>query len=151
MAYLNEYVSNMNNPLINTFLENEHIEMTEEASMAWINRHQNDYSFSMIHRATNRFIGNCSLGDFEENSGTIGLYLIPEFQHLGIGTEVIRELIRIGFEELNLDEIRLIVFSNNNLAIRCYENIGFREYNRITAVTTRNNEPVDDIYMSLTR
>ena len=29
--------------------------------------------------------------------------------------------------------------------------IGFEEYNRITAVTTRNNEPIDDIYMRLRR
>ena len=28
---------------------------------------------------------------------------------------------------------------------------GYEEYNRITAVTTRNNQPVDDIYMRLRR
>lgn len=150
-TYLNEYLKNMNNPEINTYLQNEQEGLTLEHSISWIKRHQQDYTFSMISNETGGFIGNCSIHDIENNIGEIGLFISPSFQNQGLGTEAIAELIRIGFNELNLEEIRLIVFSHNERAIHVYENLGFREYNRITAVTTRNNEPIDDIYMSLRR
>lgn len=141
----------MNNQEINTYLQNEQEGTTREHSLSWIERHQNDYTFSMLDRTTNEFIGNCSIHDIENNSGEIGIFISPLFQNIGLGTEAITELIRIGFLELNLEEIRLIVFSHNERAIRCYQRLGFEEYNRITAVTTRNNEPIDDIYMRLRR
>lgn len=137
----------MNNPEINTYIQNEQEGTTIEQTESWITRHQEDYTFSMISNTTGEFIGNCSIHDIENNSGEIGILISPTFQNQGIGTEALAELIRIGFNELNLEEIRLIVFSHNERAIHVYENLGFREYNRITAVTTRNNEPIDDIYM----
>ena len=141
----------MNNPEINTYLQNEQEGTTREGTISWIERHQQDYTFSMINRSTGEFIGNCSLHDIENGSGEIGIYIAPNFQDIGLGTEAITELIRIGFFELNLEEIRLIVLSHNERAIRCYRRLGFEEYNRITAVAIRNNEPVDDIYMRLRR
>ena len=141
----------MNNQEINTYLQNEQEGTTREHSLSWIERHQNDYTFSMLDRTTNEFIGNCSIHDIEYNSGEIGIFISPLFQNIGLGTEAITELIRIGFNELHLEEIRLVVFSHNERAIRCYHRLGFEEYNRITAVTTRNNEPIDDIYMRLRR
>ena len=141
----------MNNPEINTYLQNEQEGTTREGTISWIERHQQDYTFSMINRSTGEFIGNCSLHDIENRSGEIGIFIAPNFQDIGLGTEAITELIRIGFFELNLDEIRLIVLSHNDRAIRCYRRLGFEEYNRITAVATRSNEPVDDIYMRLRR
>ena len=118
--------------------------------MSWIERHQNDYTYTMITE-NGEFIGNCNYNEIENGSGEIGIFISPRFQDIGLGTEAITELIRIGFNELNLEEIRLVVFSHNERAIRCYRRLGFEEYNRITAVTTRNNNPVDDIYMRLRR
>ena len=140
----------MNNPEINTYLQNEQEGTTREYSMSWIERHQNDYTYTMITE-NGEFIGNCCYNEIENGSGEIGIFISPSFQNIGLGTEAITELIRIGFNELNLEEIRLIVFSHNERAIRCYRRLGFEEYNRITAVTTRNSNPVDDIYMRLRR
>jgi RimJ/RimL family protein N-acetyltransferase len=103
----------MNNREINTYLQNEQEGTTREHSISWIERHQNDYTFSMLDANTNEFIGNCSIHDIENNSGEIGIFISPTFQNIGLGTEAITELIRIGFNELNLEEIRLIVFSHN--------------------------------------
>lgn len=152
VRYINEYIFNMNNPKINTFIENVHEEdVTTDEVLQWIQRHQNDYTFSMVNREDEALIGNCSLSEFDNNSATLGILISQNFQNQGFGTEVITELIRIAFQELNLVEVRLIVFSHNRRAIHVYENLGFREYDRITAVTTRDNEFVDDIYMRLTR
>jgi RimJ/RimL family protein N-acetyltransferase len=44
----------------------------------------------------------------------------------GLGTEVVAELVRIGFQELGLRRIWLQVFKRNERAIRVYEKTGFR-------------------------
>ena len=46
--YLEHYYNNMNNPEINTFLQNDQEGSTLEESISWIDRHQEDYTFSMI-------------------------------------------------------------------------------------------------------
>jgi len=55
------------------------------------------------------------------------------------------------FEDLDLEEICLVVFSHNERAIRCYNRLGFREYKRETDIARRNNQAIDDIYMRLRR
>ncbi len=141
----------MNNPNISTFIQDEPSTMTNEESNSWIERHQNDFTFSMINKNTEELIGNCSLHDIKNSTATLGILIGEKFQNQGLGTEALTFLIRYSFQILNLKEIRLIVFSHNERAIHVYQNLGFREYNRITAVTTRNNKPIDDIYMRLTR
>ena len=149
--YINEILELINNPAIYNWIMNDYEEFTLENEMNWIERHQEDYTFSLIDRATNSFIGNCSITVLEDGRGELGIFLSPAFQNQGLGTEALSELIRIGFEEINLNEITLIVFSNNERAIRCYERLGFQEYQRVNNVCMRNNEYIDDIYMRLTR
>lgn len=43
----------------------------------------------------------------------------------GIGTKVLKEAIRIGFEDMKFQKITLGVFDFNHSAIKCYENAGF--------------------------
>ncbi|MBQ8193685.1 MAG: GNAT family N-acetyltransferase [Bacilli bacterium] len=150
--YVEDYLRNINNPVIYNYLFNEHDEdITLEQEIDWVERHQEDYTFTLIDRQTNEFIGNCGFNEIENNIRTIGIMLDPKYQNIGLGTEAIRELINIGFNTLNLDEIRLIVFSDNERAIRCYRRLGFEEYQRVENVIQRNNEEISDIYMRLTR
>jgi RimJ/RimL family protein N-acetyltransferase len=44
----------------------------------------------------------------------------------GIGLSMVREILRIGFDELCLHRIELVVFDFNKPAIACYEKAGFR-------------------------
>ena len=150
--YVEDYLRNINNPAIYSYLFNEHNEdFTLEQEIDWVERHQEDYTFTLIDRETQSFIGNCGFNEIENNIGTIGIMLDPNYQNIGLGTEAIRELINIGFNILNLGEIRLIVFSDNERAIRCYRRLGFKEYQRVENVVQRNNEEIADIYMRLTR
>ena len=151
VRYVNEMLATINNPEVSSLVGNRDFDFTEEDEINWINEHQSDYTFSMITRDTEEFIGNCGFNELEENFGIIGIFLNPRFQNIGLGTEAITELIRIGFEELNLDEIRLVVYSHNERAIRCYQRLGFREYRRDIEVARRGNQGIDDIYMRLRR
>ncbi len=44
----------------------------------------------------------------------------------GYGSEAVQEVLRIGFEKLNLNRIFLRVYENNPRAIRVYEKCGFQ-------------------------
>lgn len=150
--YAEDYLRNMNNPVIYDFIANEHEEdYTLEQEIDWVNRHQEDNTFTMIDRNTREFIGNCGFNEIENSIGTIGIMIDPNFQNVGLGTEAITFLINYGFNMLNLDEIRLIVFSHNQRAIRCYRRLGFKEYQRIENVCQRDGNEIADIYMRLIR
>jgi len=63
----------------------------------------------------------------EEKTGYIGRFLIKDeaLRGQGYGKRALRDMLRIGFEEFGLEEIRLNVFDINRRAIRCYESVGF--------------------------
>ena len=151
VRYVEDMISTINNPEVASLISNRTEDYTMEDEIGWINANQDTYNFSMITRDTEEYIGNCGFDDVNGTSGEIGIFLNPRFQNVGLGTEAITELIRFGFEELDLEEIRLIVYSHNERAIRCYQRLGFREYRRVSDVGMRNNQSIDDIYMRLRR
>ena len=65
--------------------------------------------------------------------------------------DIILGLVRYGFEELGLDEIYAIVFSDNVRSLNCVTQLGFQEYARNKNILERNGIPVDDIFLSLKR
>ena len=131
VQYIQDMIEVLNNREVSTFISNTPFYLTEEDEIEWVNEHQDGLTFSMVTKDTNEFIGNCGFNEIQDNSGVIGIFLSPKFQNIGLGTEAITELIRFGFEDLNLEEIRLVVFSHNERAIRCYQKLGFREYKRL--------------------
>lgn len=51
----------------------------------------------------------------------------PSVRGRGIGTEALRLLLAVCFDELDLHRVSLSVFDFNEGAIRCYEKAGFRK------------------------
>lgn len=56
--------------------------------------------------------------------------LNPEFRGKGYGKSMLMSGVRFVKENLSAQRIDLGVFSNNDIAKRCYEAVGFREYDR---------------------
>jgi RimJ/RimL family protein N-acetyltransferase len=50
----------------------------------------------------------------------------PQMRGRGIGLKMMQEILHIGFDELYLHRIELVVFDFNKPAIACYEKAGFR-------------------------
>ena len=69
----------------------------------------------------------------------------------GYGTEVMRLLLKHGFETLNLNRIYLHVFATNLRAIRCYEKAGYVPEGRLREAEFKNGQYVDFIVMSVLR
>jgi RimJ/RimL family protein N-acetyltransferase len=67
----------------------------------------------------------------------------------GLGKEVIRLLLRHGFDHLGANEIELTTNGKNRRALRCFEATGFKERNRVPGRIPYEDERVDMVEMSI--
>jgi RimJ/RimL family protein N-acetyltransferase len=99
-----------------------------------------------------RLIGNCSMFEFNWRcrSAEVGIFIGDKScWNQGYGTDVMRLILKHGFETLNLNRIYLHVFANNPRAIRCYEKVGFIHEGRLRQAEFKNNQYVDMLVMSV--
>ncbi|MFC1683703.1 GNAT family N-acetyltransferase [Candidatus Zixiibacteriota bacterium] len=66
--------------------------------------------------------------DRVNRSAVLGRILVgsTEARGKGIGEQIVRQLVRIAFEDLSLHRVSLRVYDFNQAAIRCYEKAGFK-------------------------
>lgn len=72
--------------------------------------------------------GNCAFHqiDWRNRFAEIGIFIgEKKYWNRGVGTTVMKMMLKHGFETVNLHRIYLHVFSNNLRAIRAYEKAGF--------------------------
>jgi RimJ/RimL family protein N-acetyltransferase len=88
------------------------------------------FIYKAVDTALNKAIGHISLGGIsrKNRSGRISRVLVANECRKGRGVcqAMIQELLRIGFEELQLHRISLGVYDFNKAAINCYKRCGFR-------------------------
>ncbi len=71
-------------------------------------------------------VGNAGVKNLERGTGELWIYLKPgTVRGKGLGTLAARELIRILFQEMNLEAIFLHVAETNRAALGLYEKLGF--------------------------
>ncbi|WP_061994778.1 GNAT family protein [Clostridium sp. ATCC 25772] len=89
----------------------------------------NIFLYKIIIVSTNEIIGTIELREVDKTNkiGRVCRFLIGEenIRYKGIGTQALKELLRIGFENFNFEKITLGVFDFNESAIKCYEKSGF--------------------------
>lgn len=108
-----------------------------------------------IHNGTDwQLIGNCGFMDIDHTvrSAEVGLFIGDKScWNKGYGTEVMRLLVRIGFESLNLNRIFLRVDEDNLAGIRAYEKAGFIHEGRWRGAGYRDGLYRDVLFMSVLR
>lgn len=112
------------------------------------------FLYKIVDRETRQMIGSVQIGRIDpiRKEAVVGRFLIHSEQDrgLGIGTKVLQALVRIGFEELDLERILLNVYHINRRAIRCYEKVGFRKtYSKRKLYQALNGEYWNGIEMTL--
>jgi len=98
-----------------------------------------------------RLIGNCSFMDINwtARSAEVGLFIGDKScWNKGYGTEVVRLLLRNGFDTLNLNRVFLRVDEANKGGIRAYEKAGFVHEGRLRQAHYRNGKYEDVLFMS---
>jgi RimJ/RimL family protein N-acetyltransferase len=91
--------------------------------------HSERLVYKVIDTESEEVIGHISLGkiDRKNNSARVGKVLVGEqkARSKGIGQQMIKEILKVAFDELHLHRVTLGVFDFNAPAIRCYEKVGF--------------------------
>lgn len=154
-ADLPDYVRWFNDPEVTQFTALESGNATLEREREWF-RTISDPE----HRGRNwaievngRHIGNCAL-HLDGNGQTAGFGIIIGEKAAwgrGHGTAALREVLRVGFEEMDLHRIHLQVFAGNARGIRCYERCGFRHEGLHRQARWKRGEWVDVLSMAVLR
>ena len=85
--------------------------------------------FAVVDRASGRVIGSAGYtgrhrSEFPAPDGEIGYALHPDFWGRGLMTEAVRELLRLGFEELGLASVWCSHYEENHRSRRVIEKSG---------------------------
>ncbi len=113
-----------------------------------------DDSFAIHLKGEEEPIGVISLMNISEANDSAELSVIvghPEDRHQGYGAEAIAQILRYGFEDLNLNRVSLSVFEFNEDAISTYEKLGFRKEGRLRKAVKRDDAFHDAILMGISR
>ena len=109
--------------------------------------------FKAVEVQTKAVVGHIELNhvDFEDNSATVCRALVgdPSLRRKGIGTQMLKKLLEIGFGQLKLHRIDLTVFDFNEGAIRCYEKLGFIKEGRLREIRRVGNDYLTLYLMSM--
>lgn len=111
------------------------------------------YGFAIESKEDKNYLGGCGVNgiDAKNRVAMVGLFLGKEHCGKGYGTDALRILVDFCFKEVNLNKVKLGVFSFNKRAIRCYENIGFKTEGVLRQEIYRQGRYHDTIIMSLLR
>jgi len=148
------YVSWLNDPLINRYLEVRHVPQTLESTRTFVQTLSEcaiDYLFG-IFVDDNDHIGNIRLGPIDNlySRAFIGL-MIGEVkcQGLGYGSEAISIACRWAFEKLKLHKVEAGCYASNVGSLRAFEKVGFTREGRLRHHWRLDGKPEDQICLGL--
>jgi len=135
-----------------------HFPLTEK-SMDWYITDTNDvltssaFVYKVIETSSGETVGHISLGNISKKnrSARITRVLIGSVDNKGKGycKEMVRQVLRFGFEELKLHRISLGVYDFNKPAIRCYQSSGFAIEGVTRDILRHNNDWWSLVEMSI--
>lgn len=110
------------------------------------------YKFAIETLEDSQFIGGCSINgvDWKNSVATVGIFIgSKNHRGKGYGTDAMKVLIDFIFMQMNINKIRLIVYSYNKSAVKCYERCGFKTEGVLRQEIFKNNRRYDKIAMGL--
>ena len=112
---------------------------------AWDELHGTDRVFAIEPKEAGRIAGLIRIGldDEESRQGNVGYSLDSDFQGRGYATEALKEVVRLGFEDLGLRRIWATVDARNEKSRGVLERAGFRREDRMSAHRTIRGAPAD--------
>lgn len=120
--------------------------------------------FDGIKQAENRLVWSIENRD-EQLLGVMDLRWVPEHKrgsfgvfigemslwNRGLGSDAVRTMLSVAFEELGLGRVELYCHAENARAIRCYEKCGFRMEGRLRRHRMTEEGSADSVVMGLLR
>lgn len=128
--------------------------MTEDSEREWVEgaSKSGEHVFGIIDNETDMLIGNCGLMNVDPVNRTaeFGIFIGDKrYWGRGFGTEATRLILDYGFNILNLNNIKLNVYSYNERAAHVYRKVGFKEIGRRRESKLVNGTFYDEIMMDI--
>lgn len=125
---LQKYVKWMNDAEIAKWIGRNSSVLSFNDEKRWTEKERDDIMFNIILKGPNTLIGNCSIKTINRNNAELGICIgEPTGRNKGVGTEVIKMLIKFCFEEIGFHRVSLKLNAENIRAHKCYENAGMRD------------------------
>ena len=141
-----------NNEKVRKCVFNQNL-ITEQQHFGFINNLDKDKAnYYWLVKKESVCLGVISLNklDFENKNSYLGIYKNFELENTkGIGKILLKNLLKIAFDEFNLHTLKLEVFQTNEFAIKLYESCGFIEEGRLQEFVYRDDKWQDVIIMGL--
>lgn len=126
------YVSWLNDPKINRFLEVRHSHQTIESCLSFVdhtNSNPREHLFGVfLSDSMGQHIGNCKLGSVDpvHLTGEISLFIgESECWGRGLGGEIIQMLTSYGFHDLSLEKITAGCYEENIGSLKAFLKHGY--------------------------
>jgi [ribosomal protein S5]-alanine N-acetyltransferase len=96
-------------------------------AIKWNRKNLTEYAYAVILKESGKLIGSCDISIKSRNEASLGWILHKDYWKQGLGTQLAQELIRFGFEELNLRRIYATCDGENYGSYRVMERNGMRK------------------------
>lgn len=119
-----------------------------------ISAFKDSYRFAVEAIEGGHYIGDCGVNSIDWKNRVANLVIFignKEYRGKGYGTEAMQLLLSFVFNEININKIRLSVYSFNERAIRSYEKCGFKREGALRQELFRNGKYYDIIALGLLR
>jgi putative acetyltransferase len=115
-----------------------------------------DSDYYLVGIIDGRIVGMVSVDTFPNrprlrHAGAIGISVHADWQGKGLGKELMRAIVDLADNWLNLTRLELEVYADNEAAIRLYEHFGFEVEGRLRKHALRDGQFVDAIVMGRIR
>lgn len=127
--------------------------INNEVDEKWFDNYMNNRSNTVRCAIIikNNFAGLITLSNIDHLNRTSCLHIMikEEYQNLGVGSIVIKKMLKHAFYNLNLNRVELEVLYDNIRAIHVYEKNGFKKEGVRRQIVYKNGKYVDLINMSI--
>ena len=152
MEDISQLIAIMKNPIYNQNTTNIPFPYTEDSAIFWIElaaqglKNQTAYIFAIRLKDNPTIIGGIGLGiDKAHNKAELGYWLDEGYWNQGLVTEAAEEVLRFGFEELNLKRIFASYFSFNEASGAIMRKIGMTKEGELKAFTKKDNRYINHV------
>ncbi len=104
-------------------------------------------AFTALNADAGEAVGHIELGAIDRANGSASVACVlvaPTERGRGVGSEMVRRVLSVAFQQIKLHRVQLHVFDFNHDAIACYERCGFRKEGQL-----REARRVGEEYWSL--
>lgn len=111
------------------------------------------YEYSIFLEKDNTFIGCAEIEIFQKNPfgghGEIGYFLLPESWGKGYATEIAKQLLEIGFEQIGLHRLCASCHIDNKKSEHIMKKIGMTKEGQLRKVRFKNGDWHDELRYSV--